>query len=203
MAPFLRLSGVGKRFGGVVALADIDWDVRPGEVHCLVGENGCGKSTLIKTVAGVHPPSSGTIEIAGRPALPLSPAKARALGIQVIFQDLSLFPNLSVAENIAVETHLEKPARPVSYAEMRRLAKTVLARLDFHLDPAALVADLAVAERQIVAICRGLAAEARGLSVAIELDGEIDMVCLSLRDPQVHPVDGGPGCKESRAYRSG
>ena len=161
MAPFLRLSGVGKRFGGVVALADIDWDVRPGEVHCLVGENGCGKSTLIKTVAGVHPPSSGMIEIAGRPALPLSPAKARALGIQVIFQDLSLFPHLSVAENIAVETHLEKPARPVSFAAMRRLAEAVLARLDFHLDPAALVADLAVAERQIVAICRGLAAEAR------------------------------------------
>jgi len=159
--PFLRLAGVGKRFGGVVALDGVDWDVLPGEVHCLVGENGCGKSTLIKTVAGVHPPSSGLVEIEGRPVLPLTPAKARALGVQVIFQDLSLFPNLSVAENIAVETHLDGPARPVSYRGMRRLAEATLARLDFTLDPRASVADLSVAERQIVAICRGLAAEAR------------------------------------------
>ena len=159
--PFLRLAGVGKRFGGVVALDGVDWDVLPGEVHCLVGENGCGKSTLIKTVAGVHPPSSGLVEIEGRLVLPLTPAKARALGIQVIFQDLSLFPNLSVAENIAVETHLDGPARPVSYRGMRRLAEATLARLDFTLDPRASVADLSVAERQIVAICRGLAAEAR------------------------------------------
>ena len=159
--PFLRLAGVGKRFGGVLALDGVDWDVLPGEVHCLVGENGCGKSTLIKTVAGVHPPSAGLVEIEGRPVLPLTPAKARALGVQVIFQDLALFPNLSVAENIAVETHLDGPARPVSYRGMRRLAEATLARLDFTLDPRASLADLSVAERQIVAICRGLAAEAR------------------------------------------
>ena len=159
--PFLRLTGVSKRFGGVLALEAIDWDVQPGEVHCLVGENGCGKSTLIKTVAGVHPPSAGSIEIDGAPVLPLTPSRARALGIQVIFQDLSLFPNLSVAENIAVESHLGGLARPVRYARMRTLAETTLARLDFRLDPAALVADLSVSERQIVAICRGLAAEAK------------------------------------------
>ncbi|SHO66800.1 simple sugar transport system ATP-binding protein [Pseudoxanthobacter soli DSM 19599] len=160
-APFLRLSGVTKRFGGVLALQGIDWDVRAGEVHCLVGENGCGKSTLIKTVAGVHPPTEGSVEIEGKPVLPLTPARARALGIQVIFQDLSLFPNLSVAENIAVESHLEGVVRPVSYAGMRALAERVLQRLDFTLDPTALVGDLSVAERQIVAICRGLAASAR------------------------------------------
>ena len=158
---FLRLTGLTKRFGGVQALSGIDWDVRPGEVHCLVGENGCGKSTLIKTVAGVHPPTTGTIDIDGRPALPLTPAKARALGIQVIFQDLSLFPNLSVAENIAVESHLHGLARPVRYARMRTLAEATLRRLDFALDPDATVSDLSVSERQIVAICRGLAAEAR------------------------------------------
>lgn len=158
---FLRLSKVSKRFGGVLALDDIDWEVRAGEIHCLVGENGCGKSTLIKTVAGVHPPTLGDIEIAGKQALPLSPASARALGIQVIFQDLSLFPNLSVAENIAVESHLQGGLKPVSYGRMRKLALSALKRLDFHLDPDAAVADLSVAERQIVAICRGLAAEAR------------------------------------------
>ncbi|WP_152044788.1 sugar ABC transporter ATP-binding protein [Aureimonas psammosilenae] len=159
--PFLKLTNLSKRFGGVRALENIDWDVRPGEVHCLVGENGCGKSTLIKTVAGVHPPSEGTIEIEGVDVLPLTPAKAKALGIQVIFQDLSLFPNLSVAENIAVECHLEGALKPVRTGHMRRIAVDVLKRLDFPLDPAALLSDLSVAERQIVAIARGLAGQAR------------------------------------------
>lgn len=160
-APFLRLKGVSKRFGGVQALSDIDWDVRRGEVHCLVGENGCGKSTLIKTVAGVHPPSAGEIEIDGRPVLPLDPVRAKALGVQVIFQDLSLFPNLTVAENVAVEATIGPALRPVSRREMRRKAAAVLARLDFPIDLDARVADLPVAERQITAIARGLAAEAR------------------------------------------
>lgn len=159
--PFLRLTGLSKRFGGVRALEDIDWDVRPGEIHCLVGENGCGKSTLIKTVAGVYEPSAGEIEIGGRSVLPLDPAKAKALGIQVIFQDLSLFPNLSVAENIAIESNLEHALRPVRKKGMRETARAVLARLDFTLDLDTAVSDLSVAERQIVAIARGLAAEAR------------------------------------------
>lgn len=159
--PFLRLTGVSKRFGGVQALQDIDWDVRRGEVHCLVGENGCGKSTLIKAIAGVHPPTTGDIEIEGAPVLPLDPAKAKALGIQVIFQDLSLFPNLSVLENIAIEQAMGPALKPVNRAAMREVARKVLARLDFHLDLDALVADLPVAERQITAIARGLAAEAR------------------------------------------
>ncbi|MFT3974804.1 MAG: sugar ABC transporter ATP-binding protein [Amaricoccus sp.] len=159
--PFLRLRGVSKRFGGVQALSDIDWEVRPGEVHCLVGENGCGKSTLIKAVAGVHLPSAGDIEIDGRSVLPLDPAKAKALGIQVIFQDLSLFPNLTVAENIAIEDTLGAALKPISRRHMRDVARAVLKRLDFPIDLDALVSDLPVAERQITAIARGLAAEAR------------------------------------------
>lgn len=160
--PYLRLAGIGKTFGGVKALSDIDWDVRPGEIHCLVGENGCGKSTLIKTVAGVHAPDpGGVVEIDGVSVLPLNPAKARALGVQVIFQDLALFPNLSVAENIAIEQHLSRPAAPVSYGRMRELALATLQRLDFPLDPDTALAELSVSERQIVAICRGLAAKAR------------------------------------------
>ena len=140
--PFLRLTGVSKRFGGVHALTDVDWEVRRGEVHCLVGENGCGKSTLIKAVAGVHPPSSGEIEIDGQSVLPLDPARAKALGIQVIFQDLSLFPNLTVDENIAVEATMGAALRPVDRAGMRRTATAVLRRLDFPIDLDAQVADL-------------------------------------------------------------
>ncbi len=159
--PFLRLTGLSKRFGGVRALEEIDWDVRSGEIHCLVGENGCGKSTLIKTVAGVHPPSAGMIEIEGEAVLPLDPARAKALGIQVIFQDLSLFPNLSVVENIAIESHLDQLVKPVNWKRMREKASAVLARLGFALNLDLVVSDLSVAERQIVAIARGLAAEAR------------------------------------------
>lgn len=159
--PFLRLTGISKRFGGVKALDGIDWEVRRGEIHCLVGENGCGKSTLIKAVAGVHAPTSGMIEIDGREEPAIDPMRAKALGIQVIFQDLSLFPNLSVAENIAIENHLEHALKPVRKDRMRKIARDVLKRLDFDLDLSTVVSDLSVAERQIVAIARGLAAEAR------------------------------------------
>jgi simple sugar transport system ATP-binding protein len=160
--PFLRLVNVSKRFGGVKALDSVDWELMPGEVHCLVGENGCGKSTLIKLVAGVHPPDPGSVvEIDGRPTHDLTPAQARALGIQVIFQDLSLFPNLSVAENIAIEENLRRLAAPVRRARMARIAAEVLGRLGFALPLDAPVASLPIAARQVVAICRGLAARAR------------------------------------------
>lgn len=161
-APFLKLTQVSKRFGGVLALDRVDWDVLPGEVHCLVGENGCGKSTLIKMVAGVHAPDPGSvIELAGEVRPELNPALAKALGVQVIYQDLSLFPNLSVAENIAFDLNLKGLAHPVRRARMREVAQAVLGRLGFRLPLAMAVAELSIAERQVVAICRGLAGEAR------------------------------------------
>ena len=160
--PFLKLTQASKRFGGVLALDRIDWDVLPGEVHCLVGENGCGKSTLIKMVAGVHAPDPGSvIELAGEVRPELTPALAKALGVQVIYQDLSLFPNLSVAENIAFDLNLKGLAMPVRQGRMREVAKTVLDRLGFRLPLDMAVAELSIAERQVVAICRGLAGEAR------------------------------------------
>jgi len=160
--PLLRLAKVSKTFGGVRALIDVDWELMPGEVHCLVGENGCGKSTLIKLVAGVHPPDPGsTVEIDGAPVTALTPAHAKALGVQVIFQDLSLFPNLSVAENIAFDENLRSPAALVRRAHMARVAGEVLGRLGFSLPLDAPVGSLPIAARQVVAICRGLAARAR------------------------------------------
>ena len=91
--PMLELSGIGKRFDGTVALQGVDWSLARGEVHCLVGENGSGKSTLIKILAGVHAPDAGgSIKIDGVRHASLTPHQAKALGIQVIFQDLSLFP---------------------------------------------------------------------------------------------------------------
>ena len=161
-SPFLRLTQVSKRFGGALALDRVDWDVTAGEAHCLVGENGCGKSTLIKIVAGVHPPDpGGAVAIEGADVLPLSPARARALGIQVIFQDLSLFPNLTVAENIASDAMLGALAAPVRQRRRRETAAAALDRLGHRLDLSTPVSRLPVAERQIVAICRGIAGRAR------------------------------------------
>jgi len=160
--PFLALSGIGKKFGGTVALDGIHWSVDRGEVHCLVGENGSGKSTLIKILAGVYAPDSGgSISIDGSRYASLTPSQAKSLGVQVIFQDLSLFPNLTVLENIAIDHQLHAPFLAPPARVMREAAGAALGRLDARLRLEALVRDLPVAQRQIVAICRGLAANAR------------------------------------------
>ena len=157
----LRLEHVSKRFGGVQALEDIRFDVMRGEVLCLAGENGCGKSTLIKIVSGVHQPERGaTMIFDGRSIEGLSPGAARALGIQVIWQDLALFPEMSVAENIGFESNLGARPRLVDYAGMKAAALRILGRLGVTLDLDASVRLLPIAQRQIVAIARALVAEA-------------------------------------------
>jgi ABC-type sugar transport system ATPase subunit len=100
--PLFQLAGVTKRFGGVVAVRDVDFDLRPGEVHALVGENGAGKSTLMKIVDGLYAPDEGRLEVGGQPAEFSSPRDAEAAGIAMIPQELDLFPELSVAENLFV-----------------------------------------------------------------------------------------------------
>src|SRR2546421_5881117 len=155
------MSGISKRFGGVHALRDVDLTLEVGEVHCLVGENGSGKSTLIKIISGVlRPEPGGRIVIDGREYPHLNPVQSIACGIQVIYQDLSLFPNLSVAENIAVAGHLGGP-RLVNWRSLRATAQAAMARIGASLDPDARVEDLSIANRQLVAICRAMAADAR------------------------------------------
>ena len=105
--PLLHVERVSKQFGGVKALDDVSFDVAPGEVLCLAGENGCGKSTLIKIITGVYAPEPGALmRFEGRPIDGLTPGAARDLGIQVIWQDLALFPEMTVAENIGFERNL-------------------------------------------------------------------------------------------------
>jgi simple sugar transport system ATP-binding protein len=160
--PFVRISQVSKRFSGVTALSALDWDVRRGEVHCLIGENGCGKSTTIKILSGVYQPEPGAvIEIDGQRHERLTPHLSKQLGIQVIYQDLSLFPNLDVAENIAIDDALQGYATIVRRARMRERAAAAMARLGVTLPLDATVGDLPIAKRQLVAICRGMAARAR------------------------------------------
>lgn len=161
MPAFLELRAISKKFGGVHALREVDVTIDAGKVHCLVGENGSGKSTLIKIISGVTAPESGgKIVVEGREFDRLTPAESTRLGIQVIYQDLSLFPNLTVAENIGVGRHLG-PVHLVDWRRVRETARQAMARIGVALNLDAKVAGLSVANRQLVAICRALAADAR------------------------------------------
>ena len=160
MATFLDLRGISKRFGGVRALSEIDMDISAGEVHCLAGENGSGKSTLIKIISGVQQPEpGGKITINGQLVDHLTPAESIRRGIQVIYQDLSLFPNLSVAENIAIEGH--HGLHLLNWKATREIARAAMEHIGVSIDPDALVSELPIAQRQLVAICRAIANEAR------------------------------------------
>ncbi|WP_300521358.1 sugar ABC transporter ATP-binding protein [Aminiphilus sp.] len=159
--PYLELKDICKDFSGVRALDGANLSVAPGEIRCLVGENGSGKSTLIKIVAGVVHHDSGEIRIDGHSFSRLHPIDAIREGIQVIFQDFSLFPNLTVAENMAMNTLLAERRRLVTRRRIRDIAGEALSRLGVELDPEALVEDLPVASKQLVAIGRALLQNAR------------------------------------------
>jgi simple sugar transport system ATP-binding protein len=160
--PLLQVEHVSKQFGGVRALDDVKFDVMTGEVLCLAGENGCGKSTLIKIITGVYQPEPGAeMRFQDRPIEGLSPAIARDLGIQVIWQDLALFPEMSVSENIGFERNLGGPPRFVKYAAMRADSERILKRLGVTLDLDAPLRSLPIAQRQIVAVARALVTKAR------------------------------------------
>ncbi|UCE51023.1 MAG: sugar ABC transporter ATP-binding protein [Desulfobacterales bacterium] len=159
---FLELRNISKRFHGVQALKDVDFELRRGEIQCIVGENGSGKSTLIKIISGVYTPEpGGTITIDGVSQSDITPAKSTHLGIQVIYQDHSLFPNLTVAENIGIHQHLETGRQFVNWKKLRQTARDAMSKIDVSLDVERLVEKLSVADRQLVAICRAIAADAR------------------------------------------
>lgn len=157
----LAVRGVSKSFAGVQALSDINLEIRPGEIHCLAGENGSGKSTLIKVISGVHDPDEGTIEINGVTHRRLTPVEAIAAGVQVIYQDFSVFPNLTVMENLALNTELAGKRKLVNWRRFRRIAEEAVAKINFSVDLDALVGTLSVADKQLVAISRALMSDAR------------------------------------------
>jgi simple sugar transport system ATP-binding protein len=157
----LAVRNISKHFGGVQALNDVTLEVRAGDVHCLAGENGCGKSTLIKIISGAESPDTGEIEIEGEIHPRMTPVQALRAGVQVIYQDFSLFPNLTVAENIALAPLIAHGRKLVNHAGLRRRAAEVVAQLGVELDLDSHVEDLTVADRQLTAICRALAEQAR------------------------------------------
>ncbi|AEW19614.1 sugar ABC transporter ATP-binding protein [Brucella abortus] len=153
--PVLRLSGISKNFGAVSALTDIDLEVFPGEVVALVGDNGAGKSTLVKTLAGVHQPTSGTIEFNGEKVVLSSPGVALDLGIATVFQDLALCENLDVVANIFLGREISPYRLDEVSMEIKawKLLNELSARIPSVREP---VASLSGGQRQTVAISRSL-----------------------------------------------
>jgi ribose transport system ATP-binding protein len=151
----LRLSGITKRFPGVLALDGVDFDLRAGEAHVLFGENGAGKSTLINVVAGSFPPDEGTMALRGEPVRLHSPHHARELGINAVFQEFSLVPTLSVQDNLVLGRERTRGGvldKRATAAE----AAAALAMLGFPLDPRAAVGRLSRAEQQMVEIAKAV-----------------------------------------------
>lgn len=159
--PVLSVQGISKRFGGVQALDDVSLELMPGEVHCLAGENGCGKSTLIKIISGAEIPDAGTIVVDGTAHARMNTTSAITSGIQVIYQDFSLFPNLSAAENIVLTSAVAARRKLYRPAAVRPRAERIVEELGLDLDLDAEVGTLSVADRQLTAICRALVNDAR------------------------------------------
>jgi ribose transport system ATP-binding protein len=141
--PLLFATGVSKRFGGVVALHAAEFSCEPGEIHALLGENGAGKSTMIKVLCGVQQADTGSITYDGQPASYNDPAGAASVGIIPVFQELSLVPDLTVAQNIFVGR--EPTSGPfLSERKLNKQTAELLTRLNIHLDPRQLVGELTV-----------------------------------------------------------
>jgi ABC-type sugar transport system ATPase subunit len=158
--PILTLSALSKRFAGVLALDDVSLDVRAGEIHALVGENGAGKSTLIKILAGNQRADQGAIVFKGKAIAPRAPSEAREVGISAIYQELTVIPYLSVAENIFLGA---LPTNRWGIVEQRKLhdeARAVLSRLGMDMDPFTTAGELAIGHQQMVEIAKSLASRA-------------------------------------------
>lgn len=158
----LSVVGAAKSFFGVPALAGVDLEVRPGEIHALLGENGAGKSTLIKVLAGVHAPDSGSYAIDGQSLPPrFTPQDVMTMGLRFVHQDFGLVDTLSVADNIAFVAGFPKRAGLIDHAACANAARAQLAALDLSVDPETLVGHLEHAEKAIVALSRAMQGGAR------------------------------------------
>ncbi len=183
----LRIDGVDKYFPGVRALSNITMDLRNGEVHAVCGENGAGKSTLMKIIAGVHKPNKGRIYLNGEEFSADSPNDSYRQGIAIIYQEDSLFPDLSVLENIFMGHEIRKPILPflerltmLDYTSMRSKARAILDRLGMGIDLDAKVSNLGVATKQMVEIAKALTFNAQILI--------LDEPTASLTNREVHTL---------------
>ena len=161
MSHVLSASSISKSFEGVSALKGVSFALNAGEVHALVGENGAGKSTLIRIMTGAEQPDAGTLTVAGRDVPHMTAVLARVLGIAVIYQQPSLFPHLTVAENLALALETGGVWRRVDWAARRRRARALLEEAGAAIDPARLASTLSMPEQQMVEIAKAVGADAK------------------------------------------
>ena len=161
--PILELKEISKFFPGIKALDNIDFKARKGEVHALIGENGAGKSTLVKVITGVHQPTSGKIILNDEKMHFETVQDAQAAGITAIHQEASMFPELSVAENIFMGHHIKRSGKvsPLNWKEMRKRTRELLDKLELDIAPEALIKNLSVAQRHMIEIAKALSIDAQ------------------------------------------
>jgi ribose transport system ATP-binding protein len=185
-APLLHMRDIAKHFGGVHALRGVDFSLRGGEVHALLGENGAGKSTLINVLSGLFPDYEGAIEIEGRAVEFHRPVQAQAAGVATIHQELDLVPEMTVAENLFLGREPRDRLRLVDRRRMRTDAIALLARAGVALDPARRIRSLRVGERQLVEIAKALSQDARILVMdeptAALADHEVEQLFRVVRE---------------------
>jgi ribose transport system ATP-binding protein len=180
-----KASDISKSFPGVQALSSVDFDLKEGEVHALVGENGAGKSTLVGIIAGLQGPDSGLMQLDGKKYQPGGKADAEAHGIRMVMQELHLIPNLSVAENIFIE-RLPSRFGFVNYGKLNASARRVMQRVGLgEIEPDVPVRRLGVGQQQMVEIAAGLSRRCRILALdeptASLTDREIELLFTQLR----------------------
>ncbi|WP_342027587.1 sugar ABC transporter ATP-binding protein [Pelagibacterium luteolum] len=181
----VEMDAISKRFGGVHALREVSLSVRRGEIHALLGENGAGKSTILKILRGVQAPDSGGIVVGGEAFTRLSPQLARQKGIGMIFQEMSLVPTLNVAQNVFLASEPLTPAGLIDDRAMERRSAEIFASMGVTVDPAAIVADLSTGQQQLTEIAKALSQNADVLVLdeptSALTAGEVDILFDLLR----------------------
>ncbi len=156
MPSILKINEISKRFPGVQALQDVTFEVQERSIHAVIGENGAGKSTLMQIIAGVHQPDAGTIEFYGESVKFTNPSEAQAKGIAIVYQELNLSPNLSIAENIFLGLEPRRSRVFLDRQKLKAATLAILRRLGLHHDPDTIVQTLTVAQQQLIEICKSL-----------------------------------------------
>ena len=159
----VRMTGISKAFGGVRALDGVDFEVMPGEVHALLGGNGAGKSTILKILNGVHRPDQGKIEVGGRELTTHTPEESRAAGVAMNYQEMSLIPTLTVAQNVFLTRESRSGLGLIDDAEAERRTTDLFKFLEVSVDPKAIVGDLGAGQKQLTEIAKAISQDARVL----------------------------------------